>query len=512
VANFTLQITYPLPPDVAGTGLDADHAVYYAHPDVPYRTVAAFIGGDGVIQWSMSGQPSGMTIDSDTGAIYWAAPTAGIHTGITITATDSANATDSISYDLTVTTTGFVFIDADAVDDTGTGAIGDPWKTIDRLYDDTNDVRAYFREGTYTFAGVTNTPGAGDPDFYSDRYFFSQAAGRCTDWRAYPGETVVLDFESDHSTVGNPPAGMQPSLRLNGPRNHVDGFVFDNGWNKYLWMDRTNNYGIVVTNNTFRNMGPGVNGSNSANVMMTALSGVFSYHDVLAANQIANLGITNGTTCFLKGYTMKRPYIAFNTGSDSIIATETIALKGNVTEFNVYRNNIDAVVPCGGDHHGTIEEMTGEFRFNRFKGTTSATDFNQFGNGGAMWWIRNTIQGPIRARNVGTGVHDPDGPFTWYNNVIVNEDGSGSPWNYMQDEMFGDDVGTIVAEYVDCVTTGSPTGTQNLAGNAAAGIVDSSGLLTGSYRTSYLGSWGHEIVGVQSSNPKRRYRRFRLRS
>ena len=493
MANFPLQITYPLPPGVAGTGLDADHPVYFAHPGVPYRTVAAFIGGDGVIQWSMSGQPSGMTIDSDNGAIYWANPTAGSHTGITITATDSANATDSITYDLTVTTTGFVFLDADAVDDSGTGAIGSPWKTIDKLYDQTTDVRAYFMEGTYTFTGVTVSGWSAVDSYTGASYTFAESAGRCTDWRAVPGETVTLDFESDHGTSGSPPTGAQPALRLDGARIHVDGFRFYRGWNKFLWLDRTSTYGAVVTNCTFEEMGPGMAASNSANIMMTKIQDGFSYHDVIAGNHIDTLGITNATTCFWKGYSVMRGYVAFNTGSVDIASTETIALKANLFEINVYRNNIDAQVPLGGNYavDTGMDDPTGEVRFNRFKGSDWAIEFGRDGECGAHWFIRNTFQGRIVAYNVGSGTHDPDGPFTFHNNVIVNEDGSADPWPYIYDSY--NETGAQVAAYVDCETSPTPTGTENLAGAAADNIVDATtGELTAGY-AAYLGEWGFEI-------------------
>ena len=488
MANFTLEMTFPKAVGAAGTGLDADHKVFKAYPGIPYRYFAAAVGGDPYYVWSISGAPSEMVIDSDTGEVTWSNPTTGTHSNITVTVTDQSDVTDSATYDLVVGTSGFVFLDATAVDDSGAGTLVSPWKTIDKLYDQTTlgTSCAYFRAGTYDFTGVPVTTGG---TIYDDRMQFSESAGRCTTWLAYPGETVTLNYGSDHTD----PGGRAAALRLAGDNTYVDGFTHLDGFNKFLWMDRGTSRGLYVINNTFTNLGPGVDSSNSACVMFTHQTQ--TYNDVIVNNHTENIGYTDSTTCIFKFYDNIKSYCAFNTGDTDLNTSEAIAYKDSCGQFMNYRNNIVSdVTAIGGNNHVTApyEGTFGETWFSRYKAPTWALEFNQDSQALQMYWERCTFEGPIHARHVDVN----DGPFTFRNCVIVNENGANTEPYLTREEgaTDGDWTGTWNTGRISCVTSATPTGTQNLAGNAAASIVDANGLLQGSYRSSYLGSWGFEIV------------------
>jgi hypothetical protein len=170
-----------------------------------------------------------------------------------------------------------------------------------------------------------------------------------------------------------------------------------------------------------------------------------------------------------------------------------VALKSNVTQYTVRGNTFYnmSTVGIGGSHHTTTDEFGeftgGETCFNNIKdcdthGFDLAND-----NGvqiGPVYVYRNTFQCRVSIQNLDS----LDGPYTFTRNVFVNADGAGSPWNYI------DDVENITdSSRMTCVSSGTPTGTQNLAGAAAANILDADGALIGAYRTSYLHSWGYEV-------------------
>lgn len=499
-AAFPLALTFPRPVGAVGVGLVANHKVFAAYPGMPYRYFAAAVGGVPPYVWSMSGQPAGMTIHSATGEVTWPVPTLGTHTGITVTVLDQLGGSVSTTYTLTVAATRFRWIGGVGASDSNDGVLPadggtGPWATISRLYVDTSDAIAVFRAGTYTFAGVPTTQGGTG---YDDRYLFNQSAGRSTTWIAYPGESVTLNFQSSHApmtTLTSRDGGYQPALRFGGDRTYVDGFRFLDGFNKFLWMDRGSGRGLYVINCTFENMGPGFGGSNSACIMFTHQTQ--THNDCVVNCTVSTLGYGNDQTCMIKMYDTIRSYVAFCSGGTNLVSTEVIAYKDACTEFMNYRCNlVSPITPFGGNMHGTTApngwRTSGEVWYSRYKGTNYAMEFNQDSEALAITWSRCTFEGAIHARQVDAN----DGPFVFRRCVIVNGQG-GNPLPYLT-QLGGGAGGSWTGIYdttrITCPTSGSPTGLGNLAGSPAAGLVDAAGLLQGSYRTAYLGQYGHELV------------------
>jgi hypothetical protein len=193
-ANFPLQILLPIAsgttPDVGHTVISSDHRIFWAYPKIEYNIRAAVVGGTFPYTFTLSGQPSGMTINSTTGEISWPNPTAS--TGnITLTVSDSEHTAVQSTWVITVDANKFLFVDCDAGNE-GAGAMDNPFHAV-------ADVRApvslnkivYFRRcsGNYNLRGITPTRGAG----YSHRIEFN-AASHSQQWLAYPGEAPTLDL------------------------------------------------------------------------------------------------------------------------------------------------------------------------------------------------------------------------------------------------------------------------------------------------------------------------------
>ncbi|MCP4260652.1 MAG: hypothetical protein GY774_24470 [Planctomycetes bacterium] len=108
-------------------------------------------------------------VGDDYAVLSWPSPT-GTSESITIRVTDQDANTTTVTFTLTIGTTGFVFIDAAATDDTGAGTLADPLKTFQgadastglwrnsNTNDDFTGKIAVFKTGTY----VIDTNDGGD--------------------------------------------------------------------------------------------------------------------------------------------------------------------------------------------------------------------------------------------------------------------------------------------------------------------------------------------------------------
>jgi hypothetical protein len=492
MANFTLEMIYPKAVGVVPTGLDATNRCFFAYPGLTYSIQICAIGGDYPYTYELDNEPAGMTVDADTGVVTWTTPQAGTHSDIVFRVRDAEDATDEETLSIVCGTSGWKFVDASAPDDTGDGTIGDPYQTIDNVYDSSGaNSRVYFRAGTYPFTGVPITTGGTNAD---NRMVFSSSA-RSTCWLAYPGDAQpVIDFASDHTDLDDTPA-----LRPGGPAIYFDGLKFQDGFNKTLWIDRTNRRGIHLRNCTFDGLGPGGTyggGDNTAAVMFTQLYGgggvpdTQAYGDVIYGCTFTDFRAASAdetsSPVGVKQYSWWKGLVHGCT-FDAHIGRECGAQKSDDTQVT-WRANTFNNSTLGGNFNNVQDKCSAEICFNYF-------NRNDGGNGLHMWPSKGTADADevfIYRNTFRCGVlidhlYTADGPYAFTNNVFVNADGAGSPWNYLQDSTISDNT------RVSITTSATPTGTENLAGAAGDGIIDASGLLQGAFRTSYLGSWGHEI-------------------
>lgn len=167
--------------------------------------------------------------------------------------------------------------------------------------------------------------------------------------------------------------------------------------------------------------------------------------------------------------------IEANTISGITGSVEGIAVKGDHEQATVRKNYITTCDDrCIDGNMQTANDTTIEFNKVIMSNVASvAMRINQGADAGQTYINRNTIVGIVQMDTVG----ETDGPFTFTNNVIVNNDETNA--NHLT--------------YNGTPAAGRITNTNDLVGVVADGIVDGDGKLQGSYRTTYLGTRGYEL-------------------
>ena len=126
-ANYGLEIIQPQP------NLDTKSRFYKAYPGFEYNVRLAVTGGEFPYSFELTSAPAGVTIDN-RGEITWANPSASSSPyNVTAKVTDAQTNTRSVSWTITVTTSGFRFIDAvngKPADQGGDGTKNNPWKSL----------------------------------------------------------------------------------------------------------------------------------------------------------------------------------------------------------------------------------------------------------------------------------------------------------------------------------------------------------------------------------------------
>jgi hypothetical protein len=130
-----------------------------------YNVPIVASGGAFPYVYAIGGAPSGMTTgatygSANYGRIVWSNPVAGTYS-LTVTVTDQARATASVSWTLTVSTSGWIFVDAvnghpsSNNGGTGTGTLANPFQTMADWYNGTSGTGAGTRfDSTYINSGV----------------------------------------------------------------------------------------------------------------------------------------------------------------------------------------------------------------------------------------------------------------------------------------------------------------------------------------------------------------------
>jgi hypothetical protein len=448
-ANYSLEIIQPQP------SLNTNNRFYRAYPGILYNVRAGVIGGAYPYTYSLTTFPSGMTINRTTGEISWSNPTtSGSPHSVTLSVTDTENTTVTRSWTITVTTTGFLFIDAVdglSVAGGGTGTLANPWKTLNDFYLSSKNDTTYSNNFLYFMAGTylidTPTEDEGRVPFVANY--------KPVVWLAYPGESPVIDFQdiSDRSIIF-----------YSGNSNiYIDGIEFKNMLSYGIQMD-SNQDNMVYRRIKMHDLGFSAGCNNQ------------SFFRVMAAGQGDNLmiqdselySLNHGTA--IKLYQNNKFLIEDNsihditdTSGDGCYSQEGIALKQDITSGTVRHNQIEdaGYHAIGGNMNSqTWTTENNEILFNRLWGD-SQISLNQNGNAGLTYVYRNTVEAQIDILAL-----YPANTAYLTNNVIQ----AASP------QITG--------------TTTNIIDTDNLKGTT--GIIDGSGFLLGSYRTTYLGITGWE--------------------
>jgi hypothetical protein len=468
-ANYPLELVSPravgTAPSSIAESITTQNRIFKAYPGIEYNIRAVVVGGEFPYVFSLSGAPGGMTINRGTGEIVWPNPT-GTTVTPTISVTDAEGTVRSASWTITVTTSGFRFVDSvnGSAYPAGAGTRDNPWRGLADIVNSPDAVAGdvvYFRSGTYAPTGLTRA----SIGSVWERVEFSSAKPNI--WIAYPGETPVIDFGF---RVGVD-AGVL--FRLPTTNLYVDGLEATNA-RVIGFQTGDGAYGVFrrVRMHDLNMINAELDGSNAAFIMTLSSysdadvgGNISGWSQHLAIQDSEFFGSPNNVA--IKIYSQWKLLIEDNYFHDSLGGVE---LKADIPQFT-YRHNVHERIPgisIGGNMHSYTTH--GEVLFNLVKPVGQyALDLNQDGYAKRVDIYRNTFLGRVRLRNTDAA----DGPFAFYNNVIVNDD-SGSH---------------ITMESVD---PSRATVSNNLVGTASDGIVDANGRLLGTY-VSFTGTRGYEI-------------------
>lgn len=485
-ANYSLELVSPravgTAPGSGSASITSTNRIYKAYPGIEYNIRAVVVGGAYPYRFALSDAPAGMSIEERTGLIVWTNPQS--DASPTITVTDSEGARMSSSWDIAVTPDGFKFVDAVRGNrhPAGTGTISNPWRTISDIMASpaasAGDI-VYFQSGTYDVLDLPRES-AGSP---WERVEISASESPVA-WIAYPGASPVLDFGFD------PGSESGVLIRFTGSNVYVDGFETRNSRiiGFQLGSGPPSHYRVMrrLRMRDHNAINANLDGTNASFIMTTssysdpdAGGGPGTWAQYLAIQDCEFFNAARDMA--LKSYSQSKMLFEDNVLHHMSYGAE---IKADMSRFT-YRHNIHYEIErraIGGNLASATTH--GEILFNLVNAPASefGLDLNQNSETKRVDVYRNTFVSRVRVRNT----DGADGPFNFYNNVIVNND-SGTP------------SGSHI--YHENVSDASRiTRASNLAGYARDNIVDSSGNLAGSYQQ-YVGSRGFQISGVTMSPP-----------
>lgn len=444
-ANYPLEIIQPR------AGLTIKNRFYKAYPGLEYNVRIGCIGGLYPYTYALTSAPTGMTIDKNTGVIIWPNPPASsLPVNVSVEVTDQEGTKTKVTWPITVTTTGFLFLDAvngKAASSGGAGTLTNPFKTMNDFFkgDKYNSTYAdyfvYWRNGTY----FVDTPveDQGRVPFVAD--YKPQV------WLAYPGENPVIDYRKIVD---------QSIIFYSGNDNvYLDGLEFKNMLSYGVQVE-SNQPGMVFRRLKLHELGtsPGANNQSFIRVLANGQGNYLTIQDCEMYN------LNHG--CAIKLYQTNKTLIEDNLIHD-FVDCEGIAIKQDITRTTVRHNKIYNVPnhSIGGNMNNTHwTSQDNEILFNRVWGDCSIA-VNQNGVAGLMYYYRNTFECPIVILQPGPG------PFIFSRNVIqTSSTFSGTLTNVVQ--------------------------SANLTG--PSGIVDPNGSLTSNY-SSYVGQVGWQITATPTA-------------
>jgi len=464
-ANYPLEIVRP---EASGT-IGSRDRIHKAYPGLTYTIRVAVYGGTYPFTYALNNEPSGMTIDTDTGVITWLNPQSNSGT-ITVTVTDAESSDDSASWVITVGTSGFYFVEASAGSG-GDGTIGDPWDDWNDFYfgktDSTYDgAMIYFKDGTYDYPSQYPDDTAGS----SNRLWIGSGNPRI--FLAYPGETAVY-FDGERSGERIHLFSLQSNIYFSGI-NFVRGYGFNieqNAGNYFCVQDCT--FDDISGSGSSSNQAAisfRVDAPNDGNEPPVSDSG-FTLYPVIQNCTFTNILINE---CGIKTYGIR--YGVISDSSFENIGGDGIDLKSTTDKTMIRHNTFTDIDNDGVILRAQYYSHNTDISFNYFDDTSMQVGgYEGTAGPGLTYFYRNTLVGTLFFRFIDSG----DGPVYISNNVIINSD----PADHIRDE---------IGEH-ETITANMSVLSDNLMGESSDNIVDSNGELLGTYREQYLGSRGWEL-------------------
>lgn len=498
-ANYPLELTNIGP--VGVNGMHANNRIFRAYPGLTYNIRAAVVGGLYPYSFSLQNAPSGMTINPSTGEITWTNPQANANPTIVIV--DSEGTQISRAWSITVSATGFRFVDAvngrnaannGCSSSCGSGTLANPWRNlVDLMLNDSVSDITYFRAGTYNVQEIPVSQRQSVGSVW-ERVVFTDNAGSgaagSVMWLNYPSEVPLLDFTCTSCTEGL-------LIRHTGQNVYIDGFETRDSAIIAFQFEPTG----ALRGGTYRRLnmhdhGPGGDGTNASFIMSLSFYPNAAYGMVIQDSTFTGVtSIDPDDAVTIKAYSINKLLIEDTVHSNAVTAIE---LKADVRQFTVRNNRLFNLTgtAIGGNMHGCVQcgsggvdtqTTRGEILFNsvRVSGATAqALHLNQDSQALEVYVYRNTFFGRVAARSVDTA----DGPFFLTRNVIVSND-SGTP----------------AGSRVHHISVSAPSRivlNDNLVGTPSNNIVDNNNNLTSAYSSS-LGVRGYQQAGSPGGPPQR---------
>lgn len=485
-AKMTPVIIGPSAATEAGT--DAAWSRYRRCPSgIEYRIPISVLGGAWPFYYELTTAPSGMTIgaqygDTDYGILSWSSPTAGTHSIVArVTDQDGTIVTRSWSLECIDkdNTTYFMFLSGSG-NNSNTGTQSSPrldfegWYTTSGTDATHAGKQAFYSTGTYYTATMTARTGT-----YSQQIDMTPAGSKPQVHVAVPGQSPVFDFEEAYwlrpasdfclsgmaLTNGAVPEGAGPGTRTT--------YVRTEGENATRLLFFEDDFGVATGYTPTSGLNPATLFFDQTNLASTKLcvSDCNFAHNALEnieAYGLIDVVFERNTfvtqdpameNVYLKSNGNRNWSIRANSGNGNrFMFVVNDSTQGGVTDPSV--NNVEV---CWNSY------ISSSFATLRFAvGGGSAT-------GGDIWVYRNSLTGIPGAQG---GVEHTAFIASSSTPVVEYEK------NVMEGFGLVDDPADV------CTFTDDSSATTT----DVDGYLDASNLLTGSARTTYLGTHGAEVA------------------
>jgi hypothetical protein len=434
---FALEIMNIKPAGTGNPAIPATNRIFRAYPGIEYNIRPAVIGGTYPYRFALLDAPNGMTIDPDTGEISWPNPQSNSGS-ITLIVTDSQGKTVQTSWAITVTTSGFWFVDSKYTG-VSNGSISQPYRTIEEVLNATRSANitdiVYMRGGNYFLPSGTGQIVLTDSPH---------------NWIGFPNERVNIDGNGRYFRTSDYPVYFDNlnwsnlidyGLMVGGGRhyqairrstwNHIRSSTSTNVNQGFIYATSSSGhgYGLVIQDNIFSDF-----------VGAQAMGSLYSTDKALIEDNHTFDGGLPGPHSFATPIGLK------SQNPNTTIRGNRIELPGDGTEFGLY---------IGGGGHEYMD-LSYNLIYRKPGSNSYALTFFYPTNVHAY---RNTFVGDIKFRS-----NLSQGPYYFSKNVII---------------------GRLVDDtYV--------TKNDNLMGSLSDNIVDSAGNLTSAYQE-YLGTHGYQL-------------------
>lgn len=483
-------------------------------PDAPYKVYPSAIGGCWPYVWTLIDEPSGMTIQSVMGDITdyddraahgridWPTPVAGDYVFyVRCTSQDGKCITQRV--ELNVATDNARFVSPSGTDSTAAaGTKASPFQKIANWYGGSGGTgvsgdRAdttyankimIFRAGTYT---VPVDEGGGN---------LNMGANKPCTWVAYDGETVVLDLSSSGIRfASNSAAGTRNRVEFIGMTTKYEDTTQNNTFQMFVSMENDSGGAALAghliicdhTIDSWKNHGAVGNDNAGGIVGFDPDPNWYRKHQYRNIRIVALGGGVQGTSG-----TQDAPILSMRVWGGEYNNITTVSQSGDCNTILKWKHRMKKVVARACYLVSTSSSASSTFAMQGGGGTGGDMVQAEFCALSLPLAAEGANSGSIRVGS-NTSTETSYGA-TWVRRCTIF---GARPQLTNWDESAADSTFIEGANVLECTDwsdsatawTGAVT-EESSSVQATSGVVDASGVLEGSYRTTYLGKKGWELA------------------